>query len=59
VLPGGHRQHAGGYSSHRGISGYGGNTQMYIILILAAVAGHIIYRGLERRDLKGGASRRI
>ena len=30
VLPGGQRQYAGGYSSYRGMSGYGGNTQMHI-----------------------------
>jgi hypothetical protein len=37
VLPGGQRQYAGGYSSHRGMSGYGGNTQIYTV---AAVEGH-------------------
>ena len=37
VLPGGQRQYAGGYSSYRGMSGYGGNTQ---INILVAIAGH-------------------
>jgi hypothetical protein len=58
VLPGGQRQCAGGHSSHRGMSGYGygGNTQIYA---LVAVEGHTPYGGLERRELKGGASRRI
>ena len=37
VLPGGQRQCAGGYSSHRGMPGYGGNTQIYM---LVAVEGH-------------------
>jgi hypothetical protein len=37
VLPVGQRQYAGGYSSHRGMSGYGGNTQIHA---LVAVAGH-------------------
>ena len=37
MLPGGQRQYAGGYSSHRGMSGYGGNTQIYIPM---AVEGH-------------------
>jgi hypothetical protein len=32
VLPGGQKQYAGGYSSHRGMSGYGGNTQIYTVL---------------------------
>jgi hypothetical protein len=62
VLPGGQRQYVGGYSSHRGISRYGGNTQVYIyiyIYMLVAVEGHTPYGGLERRELKGGASRRI
>jgi hypothetical protein len=38
VLPGGQRQCAGGYSSHRVMSGYGGNTQIHIMLV--AIAGH-------------------
>jgi hypothetical protein len=38
VLPGGQRQYAGGYSSYRGMSGYGGSTQMHNILV--AIAGH-------------------
>jgi hypothetical protein len=38
VLPGGQRQCAGGYSSHRGMSGYGGNTQ--IIYRVVASEGH-------------------
>jgi hypothetical protein len=33
------RQYAGGYSSHRGMSGYGGNTQIYYT-VLVAVEGH-------------------
>ena len=37
VLPGGHRQHAGGYSSYRGMSGCGCNTQIHV---LVAIAGH-------------------
>jgi hypothetical protein len=37
VLPGGQKQHAGGYSSYRGTSGCGGNTQIYT---LVAIAGH-------------------
>jgi hypothetical protein len=38
VLPGGQRQYASGYSSYRGMSGYGGNTQIHNILV--AIAGH-------------------
>jgi hypothetical protein len=59
-LPGGQRQHAGGRSSHRGMSGYGGNTQIHYTVV--AIEGHIAYTlhgGLERRELKGGTSRRI
>jgi hypothetical protein len=57
VLPGGQRQHAGGHSSHRGMSGYGSNTQIHT---LVAAEGHTTRRtgtqGVEGRrklaDLK-------
>ena len=49
VLPGGKRQYAGGYSSHRGMSGYGGITQ----ILMPYTSGNswpyrYSYSGLER-----------
>jgi hypothetical protein len=32
VLPGGQRQYAGSYSSHRGMPGHGGNTHMHVLV---------------------------
>ena len=46
VLPGGQRQYAGGYSysSHRGMSGYGGNMQIYVyILYIYILYIYVIY----------------
>jgi hypothetical protein len=43
VLPGGQRQYAGGYSysSHRGMSGYGGNMQICVYILYIYI--YIIY----------------
>ena len=54
MLPGGQMQCAGGYSSHRGMSEYGGNAQIYTVV---AVEGHTAdWQGVEGRrksaDLK-------
>jgi hypothetical protein len=44
VLPGGQNQCAGGYSSHRGMSRYGDNTQMYVAdIIYYTEYNHIVY----------------
>jgi hypothetical protein len=55
VLPGGQRQYAGDYSSHRGMSRYGGNTQVYT----DSSGSRGPNGGLEGRELKGGVSLRI
>jgi uncharacterized protein YqgC (DUF456 family) len=54
VLPGGQRLYAGGHSSHRGMFGYGGNTQIYT---LVAIAGHTADRkaGSWRAAQVGGS----
>jgi hypothetical protein len=56
VLPGGQRQYAGGYSSHQGMSGYGGNRKH---ADMCTSGNSWPYSGLECRELKGDASRRI
>ena len=43
MLPEGQKQYAGGSSSYRGMSGYGGNTQIHM---LVAIAGHMAGLGL-------------